>query len=72
MSSSSSFFNLLASPSNRSFRGLAILEYPLMNHRKNPVIPVNHCISVYIFGGAISAIAFRFAVPSLMLSADMS
>ena len=42
VNSSSSLFSLLASPSSRSFRGLAILAYPLMIRWKNPVIPVNH------------------------------
>ena len=72
VSSSSSFSSLLALPSRRSFRGLAILEYPLMNWRKNPVMPVNHLILVYVFGGAISAIAFKLAIPGFIPSADIS
>ena len=72
MSSNSSFFNLLALPSSRSFRGLAILEYPSMNCQKKPVMLVKCRISVYVFGGAISAIALRFAVPGFMPSTDIS
>ena len=71
VSSNYSFFSLLVSPSRRSFSGLAILEYSLMNRRKNPVIPVNHHNLVYVFGGTISAIAFRFAVPGFIPSADI-
>ena len=72
VSSSSSFFSLLASPLSRSLRGLAILAYPLINRQKKPVIPVKCCTWVYVFGGAISAIALRFAVPGLIPSADIS
>ena len=43
-----------------------------MSCRKKPVMPVKQHISLYVFGGAISAIALMFAIPGLIPSAEIS